>query len=608
MITSLDFERVKYPKPKLSDDRPKLSNILGLDSEAYTTGAPFMFCLSNGDTLLPRDIPHVFFEPRYASANFVIYNMKYDSGALLYHLPRENLLQLWEEGKTAHNGFRYKYIPHKLLRIFQSKNAVSFWDISQFYKSSLDRAAKTYLGRGKRKIRTKSFTPAYVSRNFQSVRKYCIEDARLTGELGRYLVDKLEEFGIVASTLYSSASISFTYFINRSRVVTALHFWKHYKHALEYACDAYAGGKFEVTARGSFADCREYDITSAYPYEIADLVDISNASVVFSSSYQRDAVYGFLRVRIRNYAGKHLPCGMKRKDGSVYYPAGVFCATITKAEYEYLQEIEVPVDIHSAYWLFVPKPKKRPYRRCIKTLFALKDRMKGKDRMLYNTSKIVMNGFYGKMAQCIEQHDGSVLIGAGWNPIYAAVITANTRIQVTRIQNLLGDRCLAVHTDSVMTLDPIPQRFITGKIGGFEFVVRGRAVIIACGMYAIDNQGAYKGFIPDTSDTWEAILTRYKYRKTIPYRQLHVESWLEAMAKNHPKNRINVFARTQKRVDLNCDTKRLWPSRINGLRLLTENEQSLPVVVSEGDFPSHWKIDPEKICGINLDSAFPHNV
>lgn len=605
MISSLAFDRVKYPKPKLEDTRPKLPHILGIDSEAYTTGVPFMFCLSNGDCLLPRDIPQVFFEPKYVGANFVIWNMKYDSGAVLYHLPREKMYELWDSGKTRHGEFRYKYIPHKLLRIYKGNKAVSFWDISQFYKSSLDKAARTYLGRGKIELRTKSFTPEYVDRHFSLIRRYCVMDAKLTGELGVYLVDKLEEFGITASTLYSCAGIAFKYFCDRCKVVTAYKHWKYYRHALGYACDAYAGGKFEVTTRGTFTGY-EYDITSAYPYEIQNLVDISAAKIVYSAVYQPKAVYGYLRVRIDNHKGLYLPCGVKRPDGSVYYPAGLYYATITKAEYEYLLEVGCPVEIISGYWFFV-KRRLHPYRRAIADLFKIKSDVKGKDRMLYNTTKIVMNGYYGKMAQCIEQHDGSILVGSGWNPMYAAVITANTRIAVSRLQNLLGDDCLAVHTDSVITTRPIPRRFLKDRLGAFEYVTYGDGILIACGMYWIKDQGAYKGFIPDRGDTWPDILARWRHRKTIPYRQLHVESWVEAMAKNHPKSRINVFKHERKRVDLNCDSKRTWPSRISALRLLTDTEHSMPKVVVNFSPPKHWNEKDPEISGYAIDHEIATN-
>ncbi len=607
MITSQDFSKVQYqnPGPALNDNRPALRNIIGLDSEALTTGEPFMFCTSHGDVFKPNDIPHVLFGVKYLDANFVLYNMRYDGGALLYHLPESKLKELWQTGKTSYeyevNGerlkLRYKYIPHKLLRIFKGKKSISFWDIAQFYRSSLDLAAGRYLNEHKIGIRTKSFTPEYVKKYWKSISRYCIQDASLTARLGEYFVNKLMEFGITPATIYSSASISFKYFCNHARVVTAWRYWKEGQDVLKFACDAYEGGKFEVTRRGKFQGY-EFDITSAYPYEIANLVDISHAKSLRSKEYQKDAVYGFLRVRIRNNTPFHLPCGVMINNVRIY-PAGEFYLTITKNEYDYLVKIGVDVDVHDAIWLFVQR-RRYPYRNVIDELFEIKAKYKGKDPMLYSVSKVAMNGFYGKCVQAIELHGGKILAGAGWNPVYGSVITANTRLKVTDIQNRLGNDCLAVHTDSVMLTRPLPDNwghrrnnpvrhlYSKGELGNFEFVTEGPGVIVACGMYQIGEANAFKGFRPNDRDTWESILHRNRNHTKLKYRVRRVESWVEAMAKNHGKKTINVFESVRKDIDLNCDVKRIWIDKFRGRDFLERSEDSVHRVHIEPEPPKFW--------------------
>lgn len=568
-----------------------MDHILGIDSESYTTGEPFMFCVSNGDILYPGDIPEIFFTSEYENANFMIYNIKYDSGALLYHLPRHLMHTLWKYGEVDDGEFYYKYIPHKMLSIGKGNNPVNrkkvcFWDIQQFFHMSLDNAAHKYLNKRKMEIRTKKFSVKYVNRFWNYIARYCIIDAKLTEELGRYLVDKLDEFGITASSLYSCASISFKYFCDNSDVVTAWRFWKTRKELLGYACDSYEGGKFEMTRRGSFYGY-EYDLTSAYPYEIQNLVDVSEAQVEKSSVYRPDAVYGFIRCYIDNREYRHLPCGIKIKNTRVY-PAGRYFLTITKAEFEYMRSIGTPVEIVSAYWLFVDKIR-YPYRKPIASLFRIKQNVKGKDIMLYNISKTVMNSFYGKTAQCIETPEGKILPGPGWNPVYASIITANTRIQVTKMQNFLKENCLAVHTDSVITDTPLPPDMGPGGLGKFEYVCDGEAVTIASGMYQIGDICASRGFIFDKGDTWKTILAKNSRKSKIAYKQLHVESWLEAMSKNHVKNKINIFENVKKEIDLNCDIKMSWLKRATGRSLLDGLEKGFPLLHIEEDMPFYWK-------------------
>lgn len=596
MITSRLFPLCTYKQPKLWDDREPVSKLIGIDSEAYgvdadghSRGEPFMFCTSLGDVFQPDDIPDMFFTPRYHYANFMVYNLKYDSGAFLYHLPVAHLRELRMEGRTFYLGRRYRYIPHKLLKIQEDKVTVCFWDISQFYKMSLDNAAKRYLNRSKLDIPTKKFTPLYVRRFRKYIARYCILDAKLTADLGRYLVDKLIEFGITPTTLYSCASVSFTYFCTNANVITSWKLWNEDRTALALACDAYEGGKFEVTKRGSFQAAYEYDLTSAYPYEIANLVDISQARVEHSKKYHKDAVYGFVRVHISNLDGKHLPCGIMKNNVRIY-PAGEYYLTITKEEYEYLLSLNIDVKILAGVWFHVCR-KRYPYRKTIMGLFDIKSKVKGKDKMLYYVSKVVMNGFYGKCVQCIEQPNGKIAIGSGWNPVYGSVITANTRIKVTKMQNALQDACLAVHTDSIMSTRKLGPRHIRGGLGNFEEVPEacGSGVIIACGMYQIGESNAFKGFKPKSGETWIDILKKYSKRKSVPYKQLHVESWLEAMAKGHEPTAINVFENSIKMVDLNCDNKRIWPRKVTGQDLLDSMESSQPKIHIEVSPPDFWK-------------------
>lgn len=593
MITSLDFPRLQYRNPEkaIKDKRSCIDKIIGLDSEAYTTGEPFMFCTSLHRVHRPDEIPYIFFKDAdYVNGNFMLYNIKYDSGAILYHLPRSNLHELWSTGKTKFGEYRYSYIPHKLLRISRGKRKASFWDIAQFYRLSLDNAARKYLNKKKIDIRTKRFSKAYVQHFWNYIAKYCIQDAVLTEELGNYFINKLMQLNIIPSTLYSQASISFKFFASRTNIVTSWRFWNEDRALLEFACDAYEGGKFEVTTRGKL-NAKEYDITSAYPYYIRNLIDIKNATYIRTSEYQPKAVYGFLRVHIDNTDFKYLPCGIMVKNVRIY-PAGSYYLTITKEEYDYLQEISVPVKIIDAMWLFV-KRRRYPYRKPIDEAFKIKSESKNKDAMMYHNSKIIMNGFYGKTAQVIELPDKKLVAGAGWNPVYASVITANTRIQVSRIQNLFKGKCYAVHTDSVMIdrnlslPDNIPS---DGSLGNFEYVTEGESILIACGMYQIGKDCAFKGFRPQDHETWESLLSKKLTRKKLRYKIRHVESWIETMAKNHPKDKINLFQTVYKDIDFNCDVKRIWKTSFTGRDLLTRSETSLPKIHVEILPPKHWGV------------------
>jgi len=114
--------------------------------------------------------------------------------------------------------------------------------------------------------------------------------------------------------------------------------------------------------------------------------------------------------------------------------------------------------------------------------------------MGYNLAKIMLNGFYGKMVQAIPQPDGSIKAGTAWNPIYAAVITANVRIKMSQIQNTYWDKCLAVHTDSAILTVPMPKELVTREIGKWSLDCQGEALVVSCGIYQIGDKVKFRGF------------------------------------------------------------------------------------------------------------------
>jgi len=586
LITSKDWDKIRYKKYRKVNAN-EINSLTGIDSESYDTGEPFLICLSTGESLEPKNFIK-FFSSQDRKGHYAVYNLKYDSGSFIYHLPEKQKLELWEKNFTNYQYCHIEYIPHKCLKLkYRKSHTVYFWDILQYYKSSLDNAAKTYLDESKIELETKKFTKKYVEKNLHEIKKYCIHDAILTAKLAMFLVKKLSEFGIRTTALYSSASLSFVYYADTSRkIVTVQRYWQHYPELLKIATDSYEGGKFEITSRGSFYGY-EYDIVSAYPYEIMNLVDISLARVIKSKEHIKDADYGFLKVKILNRGESHIPCGIMIKNVRIY-PAGELYLTITKNEYEYMLTLPgVSMEILDAYWLVV-KVKKCPYKKTTESLFTLKDKYKKQnDRMLTNVSKLMLNSFYGKMAQIIEDYKGNLNAGIGWNPIYASVITANCRIKVCKIQNELKEKCLAVHTDSVITTCKLDEKYLQSGIGNFKLEIEGKGLLIACGQYELYDKSAFKGFAPMKDDTWKKILSRNENKSVIEYPIVKVESWIEAVAKGH-FDKINYFSNEVKKININIDQKRTWLKHIKCKELLDKLELSLPKIVNE-ELPEDWE-------------------
>lgn len=546
----------------------KSIQVYGIDTEAYTTGECFLICTSEGDVWSEKDFPRCLFSRKYRGSAFVAYNLKYDEGALLQFLPYSNLCELWEEGRTKYNEYTIRSIPRKMLSIRKGKNTCTFYDMYNFYLGSLEYNAKKYLGKTKEDIETKEFTKDFVSTNYDRIKKYCIQDAILVKELADLLIKRFESFGIYPRKLYSTAYVSFQYFVRKTKYVTVKRFWDEDKKLLDFAMKSYNGGKFEVTEKG-VDDYYEYDIISAYPYEIANLIDITHSRIVWSNKYRKFAQYGFLHVKMKIPVETYSPVAIKYGQVNTY-PSGYIERVITKTEYDYLIKYNTDITILDAVWLHCDKIT-YPYKKEILKMVDLKQQFKAQGQELdYHTIKILLNSLYGKMVQLIDKGE-YMEASTCWNPIYASVITANVRVKITEFQQLYSE-IVAVHTDSLISVKPLDIKE-QGILGDMIFECKGKGVILGSGIYQIGEKTKFRGFLTKKS-LFEMLDTK---KKTITFYELRPYTWKEVIFHKWDKTNINQFNYIEKKLDVNFDRKRLWLEDWHNFReVLQHKVESLP--------------------------------
>lgn len=527
----------------------KSIEVIGLDTEAYSDGRCFMVATSEGDVYSIEDFPHCLFARKYIGRNFVAYNLKYDMGALLQQLCAKALETLWKDGKVEYEGYCYKVIANKMLSVRRGKNTLHFYDMLNFYCMSLDNASHIFLGERKIELETRVFTPDYVAHNYMRISEYCIRDAVLVRRLADVIIKHFETFGVYPRKLYSVAYVSYQYFRAKTAYVTVKRYWEKYRDVLAYALAAYNGGKFEVTRKG-IDYYYEYDISSAYPHEISRLVDISYARVVRSPSYRKSAVYGFLHCKMHIPLAVHSPVAVKR--GTVNtFPCGDIEKVITKREYDYLVEQGADITILNGWWLHMDY-RNHPYKREIEKLYKKKQEYKasGQD-MQYHIVKIFLNSLYGKMVQMIRDH-GQYKCTSCWNPIYGALITANCRIMVSRMQQLYPS-VVAVHTDSVISVTDLPECHKSG-LGQWEYETCGEGVIIGSGVYQIGETSKIRGFNTEKPllELVHTNATKCRIDHTRPY------TWREVAYRGMDINFINRFDEIPRYLTVDFDRKRMW--------------------------------------------------
>ena len=554
-----------YHRPNPLNPITERMEVVGIDTEADETGQPFMFALSIGDGEAYQmcDFLEVVFHRRFRGVRFVFYNMSYDEGHFLRVIPMEGLDELRETGRTYHEGYTYHSIPRKELRITKGKKTVSFYDIAQFYAPlNLDKAGQKYLGEGKIDIGSKTLTSHDVSTRWAELAAYCIQDARLTARLAEGFIDILiKELGIFPRKLYSCGYIAGLHFARACNIIDINRYWQHHRELVEYACAAYSGGKFEVYQRG-YGYFYLYDINSAYPSEIRNLQDISEAKVIHSPKYHKKATYGFIK-GVLNIGYNFSTVAVKNgKSTTNDYPNGYFTKTITKAEYEYIIEKGGEVKIIDAYWLYCPEVY--PYREEVDRIYALKAelKVKGGDDMRYNLVKKLLNSFYGKFMQITEKHrvNGTPYYEAGYlfNPMYAAVITANTRIKICKTCDMHPENVVAVLTDCVITTRALHTNGLRldKEMGGWDLQVEGDGVMVGSGVYQIGSLTHFQGC--KAVDNLISIINAKPHKTKIEVPQTIVQVWRLSASQHKTTDEINRFVETHKVLDLHQDKGRIW--------------------------------------------------
>lgn len=567
---SKTISNIKYNPTRFyrGNKKKKSIEVIGLDTETLTTGKCFMICTSLGDTFQLHDLPHCLFSRKYRGKNFVAFNLKFDAGSLLQFLPAKSLKLLQKNGEVYFEDYFIKTIANKCLSIRKLKNTIHIYDMMGFYTSSLEKAAQKYLGEGKLEVGSKKFTKKRVAKEWNKIEEYCIKDAVLVKRLADRIIRKFEDFGVYPKKLYSVAYISYQYFTTHCGYINVKRFWDKHRILLDYAMQSFNGGKFEVTTKGS-GKLYEYDIVSAYPYEIANLVDITDARIDYNNEYMEKAIYGFLKCEIEIPYGVSSPVALKDKDLN-YFPIGKFVKVITKTEYEYLVKYGCTINIIDAIWLS-KKYIIKPYEKEIYNLMKMKDLYKKEGRKLdYHTIKIFLNSFYGKMVQLIKM-DGFYKAGSSWHPIFASVITANVRCRISEMQQLYKN-VIAVHTDSIISTKPLdfPD---SGGLGDMVYELEGEGVIIGSGIYQIGDKSRFRGF--DSREKLLDLLPEKGNKLNIEINRPY--SWREVAHRNMDVDMINRFCDMPRNMRLNFDRKRIWLDDYKCFSELKErNVESVP--------------------------------
>lgn len=522
------------------------------------------------------------------------YNMDYDIQACLTYLPfkvRERLA--WLNDATFYvddTEYRVRYVRHKFCRVWRGSRPLFIcYDMAQFYNCSLDKAASK-LG-----IERKDAIPVAWYRNMQArledpitrpvVLNYGMKDARILQEIIDKTVEAFKSAGMKFERPFSNASFSQRVF---SSALTRRGIQKDVERL---AYKAYFGGRIECLRMGHFRKAYYYDIHSAYPSIIANLIATDGKWVRKEKYVRDDAVYAFvdatLSIPPTVIAG---PVAVRLRSNRIVYPVGSFRRILTLAEYRYCESKGFISKVHEAIQHIWPK-RVYPFRK-VRDLYLQRQLNPSQSYAI----KIVLNAVYGKTAQMLKENLPATVINNNtqWiegqpfrqkkvakrftNFVYASEITS--RIRMKLLEDIPADKVISYATDGVFTTEPIEGLDIGDGLGQWSTPEEvTNLYVIGSGVYQYtDSEGKivtkFRGFNPRAFNLKD-LLKKAKDRKTIPVRVTRNTSLRQSVERPHD---LNVLETVKRDMNLNFDRKRFWSVRRTARDLLTKRFTSEALV------------------------------
>ena len=248
-----DLSLLRIPFQRRKAGKPRYYKVVrGFDVETHK-GKAFLIANSDGDTAWVQsfeDCVQFLMKWKHTRGLNVFYNMDYDVRSILAYLERWQLERLYKLGKLEYGDLLIEYIPKKLFRLKSERRRVTFYDIFQFFRMSLDKAARKFLGERKIEIDVEKFDDwEWIQEHKREIERYCIKDAWLCAKLAEYIQNLYKEAGVGFYRPISPAALAERHYLRTCRIP---------RHPPLSVCrdalKAYHGGRFEVLQRGYFEE------------------------------------------------------------------------------------------------------------------------------------------------------------------------------------------------------------------------------------------------------------------------------------------------------------------------------------------------------------------
>jgi len=559
----LDVELPRTYRRRQNGPRP----VIGIDAESMTSGYAFLVADSRGRYAWIKsfdDVVGFFNHEDYAYCILVAYNLNFDASVLLNWMGKALCTKLVDDNRITVLEGAIEYIPSKYLQFRFGNRFIRVFDVAQYFQGSLDWNAKTYLHMSKVSLPTKEFTEADYGR--QDILNYCVKDAVLAQGLGEYVVTAFDKLGVNVQGLASPANILESFVLDQLMVRNPVSCVP--REALEHASLAFDGAWFENFKAGYFPKTYRYDMVSAYPSVVRDLVDLSLGYWVNSKVEPAGALYGYAYAKLTVPKTHISPMVFRNAFYDGLQPYGSWTRYISKCRMDWLRAHGGKVGIIDAWW-FVPSGVVYKFRGVVDKFFKVKAAA-GADSMEKWSSKIALVGMYGKFLQ----HRRGVA-GRLYNPIYADEITSRVRLEVADAALLNPDAIIAVMSDCVSSTESLSLP-LGSKMGEWSARKPGESLWIGPAQYEAEGRDDRLRHIP-----WKKLLRDNPDNVDYDVVRNGPLTLLQGIRQNNFED-IGVFADIKVTFNIRkLNWRRFWPVRPScGRDLLTNQYDSRQLGVS----------------------------
>ena len=552
-----------------NEARSEIRPIYALDTETDENGNITVIADNAGnylelDDIHAQNLVKFLFSKRYQGSWNFFYNITFDAEVILKTFGKE----LFNYKKTRKlnfkiNGYRIEYIPQKKIAIRKGHHSSVFFDIAQYYKTSLDQAYQNNIGKlpswyTEIKNQRKHFTRKFYEKYSAKVRKYCIADCNFTKELSKHWIKLFKE----AFSFYPQRWISSGYLAEKVLINGKIPIPKFNDIPFDIqdlAWRSYYGGRFEILKRGFIGQAYLYDINSAYPFVFANIPDITKGKWIKTKKLLDNSLLGFFKIEAKIPDCKYIPPFPFKTNDKLVFPSGNFITYCTLAELKSCNNPDYYSILES--YQYCDGTPSYPYKEFVEAIFSKRLRLKEEKNPLELPLKVILNSIYGKTAQRVGNKIGNL-----FNPVIASTITGTTRAMLYDFvqRNGIEKNVVSFATDGIISTKKLNTHSV--QLGKFAFENSGNDVyVLQNGIYRFNGKWKKRGIGNignkqiEHLDTIEQDGKLYQVFNLLRVNRLRTAILSDSIAE------IGKFKTVERLVNLNADKKRLWFKEIRNI-------------------------------------------